>query len=457
MKKEEFINKLRKKISILDQKEIDDIISEYEGYIEEKMNEGMSEEEAVKAIGNINEIADDLLSAYKINSNYNSGKNIISSIIDKFVSFVDLIIKIFDTKGPKEFFKIFIKTVLLLIIIRILKLPIDILLDFTKDTFLELGYTVGMYVFKVLTIFVNIIYVILAVMLFVKVFKEKIIGEDLIEETKKQDVKKNDSKKNNNEKKINEVKEEKKNKNFIDFLADIALIFIKFLVAMISIGNIFFIAGLSTAFVILIYFIIKGVTYFGPIIIVFALLLFSIAFLELFIRFIFDCKQHIVKFIVILVTSLIIGGAGIGVMSIEIANTEIVYKDENPNAQTIIKNIKMSDDLSFDNYLAKEYIIDETLQDEVKIEYKYNNDFLDFEPNISIDEDENCVTFEFNENWNKKSLNKIIKQLKRKKIYIYDNPIEIKIYSSNSNIEKIKENSKANIEKDFDEDYYWED
>lgn len=196
MKKEEFINKLRKKISILDQKEIDDIISEYEGYIEEKMNEGMSEEEAVKAIGNINEIADDLLSAYKINSNYNSGKNIISYIIDKFVSFVDLIIKIFDTRGPKEFFKIFVKTVLLLIIIGILKLPIDILLDFTKDTFLELGYTVGMYVFKVLTIFVNIIYVILAVMLFVKVFKEKIIGEDLIEETKKQDVKKNDSKNN---------------------------------------------------------------------------------------------------------------------------------------------------------------------------------------------------------------------------------------------------------------------
>ena len=38
MKKQEFLNKLRKKLDVLEDKEIEDIISEYEGYIEEKVN-----------------------------------------------------------------------------------------------------------------------------------------------------------------------------------------------------------------------------------------------------------------------------------------------------------------------------------------------------------------------------------------------------------------------------------
>lgn len=36
MTKEEFLNKLRKELSILENKEVEDIISEYEGYIEER-------------------------------------------------------------------------------------------------------------------------------------------------------------------------------------------------------------------------------------------------------------------------------------------------------------------------------------------------------------------------------------------------------------------------------------
>ena len=38
MNKEEFLNKLRKELNILEDKEIEDIISEYECYIEEKVN-----------------------------------------------------------------------------------------------------------------------------------------------------------------------------------------------------------------------------------------------------------------------------------------------------------------------------------------------------------------------------------------------------------------------------------
>ena len=65
MNKQEFLEKLKKKISMLEQSEIDDIISEYEGFIDEKVSSGMSEKDAVKSLGNIDEIAKDLKHAYK--------------------------------------------------------------------------------------------------------------------------------------------------------------------------------------------------------------------------------------------------------------------------------------------------------------------------------------------------------------------------------------------------------
>ena len=74
MKKEEFIKKLREKLSILEEKEIEDIVAEYTGYIEEKMQKGATEEEAIKDFGSIEELTKELLEAYKINVNQNNYK-----------------------------------------------------------------------------------------------------------------------------------------------------------------------------------------------------------------------------------------------------------------------------------------------------------------------------------------------------------------------------------------------
>ena len=53
MKKDEFLNKLRKKLEILEEAEVNDILTEYEGYIDEKMAGGSSEEEAVESFGSV--------------------------------------------------------------------------------------------------------------------------------------------------------------------------------------------------------------------------------------------------------------------------------------------------------------------------------------------------------------------------------------------------------------------
>ena len=43
MNKEEFLKKLRKRLEVLEDSEIEDILSEYEGFIEEKVSKGLTE------------------------------------------------------------------------------------------------------------------------------------------------------------------------------------------------------------------------------------------------------------------------------------------------------------------------------------------------------------------------------------------------------------------------------
>ncbi|MCM1157758.1 MAG: DUF1700 domain-containing protein [Bacteroidales bacterium] len=66
MKKEEFLAKLRKNLSVLEEGEIQDIIEEYEQHIDMKMKEGLSEEEAIHDFGDLKELTEGILEAYHV-------------------------------------------------------------------------------------------------------------------------------------------------------------------------------------------------------------------------------------------------------------------------------------------------------------------------------------------------------------------------------------------------------
>lgn len=68
MKKDEFLNLLDKKLQVINERERRDIIDEYRTHIEMKMKEGKTEEEAIEDFGDIDELVDDILDAYKINT-----------------------------------------------------------------------------------------------------------------------------------------------------------------------------------------------------------------------------------------------------------------------------------------------------------------------------------------------------------------------------------------------------
>lgn len=74
MKKEEFLSKLRKNLSVLEEKEIQDIVEEYEQHIDMKMKNGLLEEEAIKDFGNLQELTAGILGAYHVKAGYSGDK-----------------------------------------------------------------------------------------------------------------------------------------------------------------------------------------------------------------------------------------------------------------------------------------------------------------------------------------------------------------------------------------------
>ena len=74
MKKEEFLAKLKKNLSILEEKEIQDIVEEYEQHIDMKMKGGLSEEAAIQDFGDLRELTAGILEAYHVKADYQGEK-----------------------------------------------------------------------------------------------------------------------------------------------------------------------------------------------------------------------------------------------------------------------------------------------------------------------------------------------------------------------------------------------
>ena len=92
MKKIEFLKELEERLVVLNEKERLDILEEYEQHIDMKIAGGMREDEAIEDFGNLKELVDDILDAYRVNLKYNkadplskmaSGLNSVSSNITK--------------------------------------------------------------------------------------------------------------------------------------------------------------------------------------------------------------------------------------------------------------------------------------------------------------------------------------------------------------------------------------
>lgn len=70
MNKTEFLKELENRIRVLEKTEIKDILAEYSQHIDMKMKSGLSEADAIKDFGGIDDLAAEILEAYHVNPEY---------------------------------------------------------------------------------------------------------------------------------------------------------------------------------------------------------------------------------------------------------------------------------------------------------------------------------------------------------------------------------------------------
>ena len=444
MNKQEFLNKLRKKLEVLEDKEIEDIISEYEGYIEEKASRGLTEEEAVKELGDFNEIVSDLLAAYKVKQ---KESNVLNRFINKISSGFNYILNELSNKSGKDILKFVIEICLIIFLILIFKIPFLIIKDLGWNIFNGLTSPISNIFYGIWSFIVELSYFILAVILFIKIierryfqgFSEK-IADELEENTKKK-------RKNVNKESIKEQEEveviPKKKTGIVDMIASICIWFIKLIVALCLFGVICYLIAMAFVLGLGIYLLIQGVTYFGILILLLALFLAGILLLELGIYFLFNKKIKAGHILAKVITVVLLTGIGLALSTVEIANTEIIYNNNYEETKTVTKEIEVSDNLAL--YGHYNVLIDESLTDTIRIEYVYP-DIDSLEVSIALNNYDNGYYLDervSNLSWNKKRLEQVIEDLKDKKIYVNDFRIEKNVYMSTKTKELLFENKRV--------------
>ena len=448
MKKQEFLNKLRKKLNVLEDKEIEDIISEYAGYIEEKVNRGLTEEEAVKELGDINEIANDLLQAYKVKP---KESNYLNRFINKVSQMFDYFLNELSNKSGKDILKLIVEICLIIFLIMIFRIPFLLVKDLGWNIFEGLASPISNIFYGIWSFIVEASYFVLAIILFIKIiekryfqgFSEKIVNEIEDEQPKKKKVK--TSKKEETKEEPVMVKEvPQKRTSIIDMITNICILFLKFIVIMCLFGVICYLIGMTFALGIGIYLLIKGVTYFGLLILLIALFQSGILLLELGINFVLNKRMKRGHILAEIITMVILTGVGLSLGTIEIANTEIIYDSSYTETKKVTKEIEVSENLAL--YGDYDIIIDNTLENKIIIEYIYP-DINNIEVSISLNYYDNGYYLDERVNnlsWNKEMLNQLIEDLKDKKIYVNNFDIKKNVYMSEETKELLFKNKEIN-------------
>jgi len=437
MKKEEFLKKLRKKLEILEPSEIDDIITEYEGYIDEKMESGASEEIAVEAFGDIDELANDLLAAYKINIKKETDP--IGDFSKKVLSTINYVVDELSKKSFKEILQIVIEIAILIFMIGICRIPVSMLISLGKEIFYILSSPLNRIFFTVWKFVLEFAYFILSILVFVRIIDNKYLKNKPLEKEKVVEEKKG---KRDKKARQEEVVFENGSKTYFigETIVKIGVFFLKFMAICILFGASFYLIGMSFVLGLCAYLLIQGVTYFGFYLVMIALFMFGVIFFRLLFNFVIDRKNRGVSLFITIMTSIILLGVGCGLAGLEVADTEFINGVPNDlKTEILTEELTMNKDTIFLGNIAN-YNIDNELNI-VKVEYEYyplgtkmstdirkRGDIVNLDWNL----DRLHIRSEFFEH--------MINDLKMKKVYNYYLEPTITITASEKNIEIIKKN-----------------
>lgn len=444
MKKETFLKKLKKKLELLDSAEIEDILFEYSGYIDEKMESGSSEEEAAASFGDVDDLAQELLKAYKVNPNYQE-KDVIGSFSQKVLQFMDQVSDIFTQKSMKELIQIVVELLLVLFFIALCHLPVEMLEGLGKDVFYILSYPLNKIFYTIWRFVLELSYIILAILAFAKCIKKRYLEsvEEPHEVKKNKTVLKNECPlKKKSDKKSQQV-EVKRNFNFMESIVRIFVIFCKFIAICVLFGISIYLIVMGIVLGFCGYLIIKGVTYFGFYLVMIALFVLGALFFKLLFHFVLDRSIHATKMLIWFFSSFLVLGFGCALATFEVADT--TFLNQTPED---LKMEILTEDLPYGNNLifvgnVSDYVVDNSL-DHIVVQYQYYPIGTKMGVHIQKSENKVYLGWEYDEiHITTELLNRMIQDLKEKKIYNYYIEPQIIIKANEKQLNVIKKNRQS--------------
>lgn len=439
MDKKEFLSTLEKKLSILNKNERDDIINEYKNTINEKVKNGQDEKDAIKDFGDIDELARELLDAYKIDPDFDKESSLLEDTeglikkgANKLADFTKNAYNRFKATNTdinlSLVFEILIKIFLLVLVLAVLRLPFILFEDLGNEIFDAIFSPVDDILSFIWQIFLMILYVVFCILIGIALFKKYFENAPVVE------VKEN--------KPVKQVKKEKTNHTTF---GDVCLLIVKIWVILCVIVPLacldaFALFGLIVSVI----YLFKGINLYGLCILLTGCIILGTYLMKVLFNLIF-IKKKVVFYPAIIGIILSVAGAVMFtdmLMNIDYKKvSDIPKNDLKEEVYTLDKNLIIGDHY-YTNYTKKE---DNTMEDNViKISAHYNKEYYDLNINFhnEYSEDDNLydyISIDLNGNDNfKKEYNRFLENLKNNKIYTYDEEVDVIITGNSNTLNKIK-------------------
>lgn len=475
MTKNKFLKELDKSLYVLAESERKDIINEYRDIIEEKMKHGKTEKEAVEEFGSMDQLVREILSAYKVNPNYNNKEDDFKESAKKLGNDFDSFVKkgaIKATEFTKEVveeikqkneditiefvFELLFKAFATLIIMFIATIPFFIIRQIGNSILNMAIYPINKILLVLWSLLVTILFIGCCFLIFIAMFKQyfKSDKKKVNKEIKEKQDEKVERKEEGKEKKVITKKEQK-----VTPLLDIFLAIAKAVIVMMMIPLIFFNISLIIGLIITIYLLLKGIMIPGVLIGMIGLVIFFGYLQKMLFDIIFNHKKiHFYPYVIGIILG-IIGGV---ICFDQVMN--LSYYDEAPKHHleeiTNVESMVITTDfVEFESWNPHYQIkIEEnpTLKDnEIKIITNHYQGFIDNvkteqSDNYTNDENKTVVSYTFVSDEtnllskeNKDVWKLVIDNFNEKKIYNYDklNDIEITIEANVQTSKKLIVNS----------------
>lgn len=281
------------------------------------------------------------------------------------------------TKGR---FKFLLEIFVLFLLILCVKIPFSSLDSLGGNVFLCLGRNIGVVFANIWHLVVEVAYFIVAVGLFVYIYKVRFLDRFEEEKEKSKDVEIEEEV--SNESVVTETKVVRYDFGILSFLGNVFLFFVKIFVIFVLLPFLFLLfcsgVGLSMLFVLL----FNGIAYFGPILLAVSFIVFVVMLLYVGFNFVLSRRSRWTRVFIVFVASILGLAFGVGVSSYEVSKMKFV--DEAPEGvemKTEVVDFDMDKKLFFNTYghiNGVMYEVDDSLKDTVKVKVMYADDFNSF-------------------------------------------------------------------------------